>query len=136
MRVGPMTPSVPMTWPFDLVGRGDDAALVERDQARLAADVDLHALRALRHVEQVQQRCLLLEQVEQPAQPLHVRREILALSRLRSPVTTSASPSRERAFARIDGRLHQAGDILAQRAKLVGQALADRHRATAGESAG
>ena len=80
MRVGPMTPSVPITWPFDFVARRHDAAFVERHEPGLAADVDLHALRALRHVEQVQQRRLLLEQVEQPAQPLHVRREVLGVA--------------------------------------------------------
>ena len=44
-----------------------------------------------------------------------------AFSRLRSPVTTSASPSAQRAFAGVDRRLHQARDVVAQATQLVGQ---------------
>src|ERR1700674_6078442 len=53
---------------IDFVRRGDHAALVERRQSRLAADEQVHALRALAQIEKMKQRSFLLEDFEQPAQ--------------------------------------------------------------------
>src|SRR6266404_2876119 len=61
----------------DLVRCGDDAYIIRRAEARFAADEDLHALAAQRHVEDLQQRGLALEELEELAQPPHVLRQVL-----------------------------------------------------------
>src|SRR5215470_10090796 len=68
----------------DFIRRSHDTALVERDQTGFATDVDLHALRATAELEQLQQAGALLEQVEQPAQVGHVRRQVLHMEQVMS----------------------------------------------------
>src|SRR4051794_20872800 len=48
-----------------LIRRGHDAALIQRYQAGLAADIDLHTVRAAAHLQKLQQAGALLEQIEQ-----------------------------------------------------------------------
>src|ERR1700676_3425101 len=49
---------------IDFVGRGNHAALVEWRQSRLAADEQVHAVRALAEIEKMKERCFLLEDFE------------------------------------------------------------------------
>ena len=56
----------------DFVRRGDDAALVERNEAGFAADEELHAVCAAGHVEKLQKAGLALEEIEEITEPLHV----------------------------------------------------------------
>ena len=120
MRVGPITPTVPTTCAVDLVRRGDDAALVERRDARLAADEDLHAVGALAHLEQLHEQGLPLEELEQLPQAPHVGGEVGGLEQVAlAGDDVALGALRERLVARLERELHQAGHVLAQLPQLV-----------------
>src|SRR6202158_4118872 len=55
--------------PIDFVWRANHAALVERRQSRFSSDEQVHSLGELAEIEKMEQRCFLLEDLEQPAQP-------------------------------------------------------------------
>src|SRR5690606_37509926 len=112
---------------IDPVGGGDDRVVVHRNQPGIAADVDMYALSPDGNTEQVQQVGLLLEQLEQAAQPVHVGRHFRDVQQL------AFAGDDHGLIVRIGGvqagvhrLLHQPGNIRAQRVKLVGQRLTDR----------
>src|SRR5688572_13419024 len=98
----------------DLVGRGDDRALVQRHEVRLAADEDLHALGALAVLEKLEELRLALEEVEEPAQPLHVRREVVHLEQVSPPGNHHLVVRADRFAPGLDRRAHQRRDVLMQ----------------------
>ena len=81
----------------------------------------------------MQERRLLLEQVEQPAQPVHVRREVVGVQQIALAGDDQRLAFVQRALAGFDRGRHQARDVLAQRLQLFGEARADVVERLAGE---
>src|ERR1700730_13386887 len=111
---------------IDFVRRGDHAALVERSQSRLAADEQVHAVRTLAQIEKMKERSFLLEDFEQPAQPVHVRRQIrrgeeVLLAGHHEIIAIVG----ECGVPGVYRRGHQTDDIFAQLLQLVGEQAAD-----------
>ncbi len=120
MRVGPMTPTVPTTSPptFD---------------AGLAADENLHAFAAQRQVEDLHQRGLVFEQLEQLAHAAHVLRQVMH----REQVALAGdhvllAAFRDRLVARFERRIHEAHHVLPDLAQLLVHAVADVLEAVSG----
>src|SRR5919198_1469951 len=117
----------------DLVGRRDHAHVVRGAETRFAADEDLHALAAQRHIENLQERGLPLEELEELAQPSHVLRQVLEAEQIalaRDDVLFAAFG--HGAVARVDRGGEEPDHVLAQLAKLSLQPSADVLEALAG----
>ena len=119
---------------IDFVRRGDDAAFVERREARFAADKNLHAFSAVRDVEQLHQRRALLEKIEKFAQPLHVRREFLDFEQVAFAGNDVAFIGLVHRFVACRERCgHQALQVTAQAQQVGLDALADMVEIVAGK---
>ena len=84
MRVGPMTPIVPVAWPCAVYGAPTIASCPPAEVARLVADDDVPALALHRQVEQLHE---LLARVERRHQAAYVAGVVeLGLARGAAPV--------------------------------------------------
>ena len=115
-----------------LVGRGHHADVVGRGHAGLAADEDLHALAAQRKVEDLDQRGLALEQLEQLLQAPHVLRQVLHREQVALAGDHVLLAALGERAAGVERRAHQLGDVLAHLAQLVLQPGAHFLEALAG----
>jgi hypothetical protein len=131
MRVGPTTPSVPTTWP-STVGCGDQAAFVERQQVRFAADEDLHAGRMRDWSSSCSSPVFCSNSVEQAAQAAHVAGQIRRVEQV-------AAAGHDDVFlaaglaAGVHRCGHQARDVVTHAAEFIAQLGANLVEAVAGE---
>src|ERR1051326_3791140 len=109
----------------DLVRRAHHAHVVRGAHARLAADEDLHALSAQRQVEDLDERALALEQLEQLLQARHVLRQLLHREQValaRDDVLLVALS--DRLVAGLERDREEANHVVLDLAQLAVQALA------------